>query len=426
MTIYNNVCGKFDDNICSKVKGLPDILFPVRINITGSPVIIPPNQVGLNYNSIPPTLPMPTIVANTAGIKGDSSQRKGYVGAIQKTFKIKNSGIRSLQIDWRVFDQSDLDKVDNDVFSINVVKNQSFDKKRLPYKFQFTAVEPDESQNSPFEINPKSCVVNARSHHEFQVTFNPTKEVGDFKTILLASPEVSQEEIEIADDPSSLPKKGSLGVIALKLGATTIKPELSIDKSARFEGSKQIKINKWAVQAEDAPNVIKKLTLSNDTKADLTFNFSVNGPFDIVKSKTNSGAKHPLATSMTPSKVLKQKVETAFCLQPLKIVELHVKFNAPKASDLAEWPNIMHNSRQGDLVANFSNGDNQSFELLGQLLRPKLILLTEYSSRNDKAQDELDFGICNVDVHRTITIFLSNVTEVTANWTLNYVKFPKK
>ena len=59
-------------------------------------------------------------------------------------------------------------------------------------------------------------------------------------------------------------------------------------------------------------------------------------------------------------------------------------------------------------------------------MRPKLILLTEYSSRNDKAQDELDFGICNVDMKRTITIFLSNVTEVTANWMLNYVKFPKK
>lgn len=96
VTIYNNVCGKFDDNIVSKVRGLPDITFPVRINISGSPVIIPANQVGLNYNSIPPTLPMPSIVANTAGSKGDSSSRKGYVGAISKTFKIKNSGIRSL------------------------------------------------------------------------------------------------------------------------------------------------------------------------------------------------------------------------------------------------------------------------------------------------------------------------------------------
>ena len=214
--------------------------FPVRINISGSPVVIPANQVGLNYNTVPPTLPMPTIVANSA--VAAKAGAKGKVPAISKTFKIKNTGIRSLQVDWRVFDQSDLDKVDNDVFSIGVVKNQSFDKKRLPYKFQFTAMEPDESLNSPFEVQPKGVVVNARSVQEFQVTFNPTKDVGNFRTILLASPELSQEEIEIADDPNDLPKKGSLGTIALKLNANTISPELSIDKSNRLDGGKQVKI----------------------------------------------------------------------------------------------------------------------------------------------------------------------------------------
>ena len=65
VTIYNNVCGKFDDQIIANVEGLPPMTFPVRINISGSPVIIPPNQVGLNYNTIPPSLSMPTIVANS-------------------------------------------------------------------------------------------------------------------------------------------------------------------------------------------------------------------------------------------------------------------------------------------------------------------------------------------------------------------------
>lgn len=55
-----------------------------------------------------------------------------------------------------------------------------------------------------------------------------------------------------------------------------------------------------------------------------------------------------------------------------------------------------------------------------------LILLTEKPQKNDKAMDELDFGTVNVERHRTIKIFLSNVTEVTSKWTLNYVKFPKK
>jgi len=104
LTIYNNICGKFDDNIFANVRGLPPVQFPVRINISGSPCIIPNNQVGLNYNTVPPTLPMPTIVANSAAASGANSASKGFVPAISKTFKIKNTGIRSLQVDWKVFD----------------------------------------------------------------------------------------------------------------------------------------------------------------------------------------------------------------------------------------------------------------------------------------------------------------------------------
>lgn len=90
VTIYNNVCGKFDDRIISEVEGLPSVEFPVRVAISGSPVVIPANQVGLNYNTIPATLPMPTIVNNSQ--------------TISKTFKINNTGIRALQVDWRIFD----------------------------------------------------------------------------------------------------------------------------------------------------------------------------------------------------------------------------------------------------------------------------------------------------------------------------------
>ena len=43
-------------------------------------------------------------------------------------------------------------------------------------------------------------------------------------------------------------------------------------------------------------------------------------------------------------------------------------------------------------------------------MRPKLELLTEKPSKNDKAMDELDFGVVNIDKHRTIKVFLSNVT----------------
>lgn len=43
VTIYNNVCGKFDDKFISNIKGLPEYEFPISIGITGSPIVIPLN-----------------------------------------------------------------------------------------------------------------------------------------------------------------------------------------------------------------------------------------------------------------------------------------------------------------------------------------------------------------------------------------------
>lgn len=141
----------------------------------------------------------------------------------------------------------------------------------------------------------------------------------------------------------------------------------------------------------------------------MTFNFGVSGPFQIVNSKSNTGAKHPLAISeATKTKSIKQKAETMYCLQPLKIVELHVKLMAPKALQLEEWPTTIRNEREGELVAAFSNGDSQVFKLHGLLLRPKIVLLTEKESKNDYAMDEMEFGIVNVDKLRTIKVYLSN------------------
>jgi hypothetical protein len=87
---------------------------------------------------------------------------------------------------------------------------------------------------------------------------------------------------------------------------------------------------------------------------------------------------------------------------------------------------IIKSERNGELIAQFANGMKQKLMLDALLLRPKLILLTEKPSKNDKAMDELDFGTVHIDQHRTVRIFLSNITSVTGKWRLNYVTFPKK
>ena len=51
----------------------------------------------------------------------------------------------------------------DDQFEVKIIKNQSFDKKRNPYKFNFVAIEPEETKDSAFEVNPKNFTCAARS-----------------------------------------------------------------------------------------------------------------------------------------------------------------------------------------------------------------------------------------------------------------------
>lgn len=289
VTIYNNVCGKFDDKIISEIKGLPPVEFPVSISISGSPIVVPLNQVGLNYKTYPPTVPMPTVVTNAP--------------PISKQFKIKNTGIRSINVNWKIFDSQDLMQTDINFFNLSVAKNVSFDRKEFPFKFEYEAIEPEESTNSAFEISPKEQVIGPRENYTFTVTFNPSKGVGEFKSLAVSTPELSAEELEVAEDGEEFAKKGSLGVISLNMFATTIQPYLKIDKRTRVDGDNHMLFKYWSVPQEaEAPSHTQKITYNNETKADLSFNLNVNGPFEIVKTKSNTGAKHPLAVQQTQSK----------------------------------------------------------------------------------------------------------------------------
>jgi len=73
----------------------------------------------------------------------------------------------------------------------------AFDKAENPFKFELKAIEPEPSENSAFKIEPPSIAVGSRSTTSFTVSFDPSKGTGNFKSIILASPELSQEELEI-------------------------------------------------------------------------------------------------------------------------------------------------------------------------------------------------------------------------------------
>jgi hypothetical protein len=206
VTIYNNICGRFEDQLIADVRGLGSFEFPVSIGIKGSPVDIPVNQVGVNYNSVPPTLPMPCQVVNSE--------------PITKVLRVRNTGIRAVDINWEIYDQTSQDGSDRDQFNLKVANNQGADKTEAPYKFNFEYIEPKENLDSNFSVEPKQVTMGPREIIPFTVTFNPKLNgPGHYRSLVMASPSLTQEELLIAEDAEEFLKKGALGIVSFKLQA---------------------------------------------------------------------------------------------------------------------------------------------------------------------------------------------------------------
>jgi hypothetical protein len=102
--------------------------------------------------------------------------------------------------------------------------------------------------------------IPSRSTQQFTVHFDPNVGVGNFNSIVLATPYLSQEEIEASDlSPDNLPKKGTLGNIALNLQAVTIAPRLQLDKSVKMDNEKHFNIKYWSTSGKDFPEAPKSV-----------------------------------------------------------------------------------------------------------------------------------------------------------------------
>jgi hypothetical protein len=43
ITLYNDICGNFEDKLQVAIEGLPIKQIPVKIKVTGSPIMLAPN-----------------------------------------------------------------------------------------------------------------------------------------------------------------------------------------------------------------------------------------------------------------------------------------------------------------------------------------------------------------------------------------------
>lgn len=68
ITLFNDICGVFDDIMCCDIRGLSMKEFPVAIEIKGSPVVISPSQLGFSYRTDYPSYDLGTFMRNSGTI----------------------------------------------------------------------------------------------------------------------------------------------------------------------------------------------------------------------------------------------------------------------------------------------------------------------------------------------------------------------
>jgi len=393
VTLYNNTCGRYEDTILSEVKGLDTIEIPVAIDIKGSPITIPSNQVGVYFNEDPPAVVMKASVQNG--------------GKATKTFKIKNSGVQSVSIEWKIFDITpNAYNNKGDLFKLNIVKNEG--NVAEPYNIDFNFIEPEESKESLFIVMPKRAIIGAKQKATFEVTFDTSGDIGEYRVLIQAKPKLI---VDNANESST-----NLGVIYLTLKGEILKAHLTLDKKMQRDGTSHLQFEIWPTDDYGAPQTAKKIGLINESPADIALTVDTTGPFSLVSTLTNA-PPHSLA------KETAKQVQTLFNLLPGTFLELECKVKKPNPEDLNQWPLVNRITKSGALILNYSNKTTEQIILEAKFLRPHITIHIKHSKKNDLAEDEFDFGTVYIDKERSkdTVMYLKNESKATAKWSLNHI-----
>lgn len=68
VTVYNDVCGNFRDNLICEIQGLEPKRLPTHIMVSGSPVVIDQCQLGVDFKTDYPTLNLGSTITGVAPI----------------------------------------------------------------------------------------------------------------------------------------------------------------------------------------------------------------------------------------------------------------------------------------------------------------------------------------------------------------------
>lgn len=153
VTCFNDICGLFNDFMCAEIRGLDIVKFACTIDVKGSPLVITKNQLGINYSGDTPSFDLGTFMRNS--------------GSIAREFRVTNTGPKDVIMDWKIYPLGG--STQSKYFDIKIVDPPLGSSKVCEVQFQ--AVEPPESLDGPFHIQPKQEKVKGRREKHFTIDF---------------------------------------------------------------------------------------------------------------------------------------------------------------------------------------------------------------------------------------------------------------
>jgi hypothetical protein len=144
----------------------------------------------------------------------------------------------------------------------------------------------------------------------------------------------------------------------------------------------------------------------------LALSFSTEGPFALLSAE----ASIPQDAGATFFSVadFKQTASRASFLPPQESADVTIKLTPPANSLLADY------QLQGDLIAHYSNGEEQRIPLRADILHPRL----QCSLTTGAGAAEVDFGAVHPRAPKWIDILLTNTSSVNAIWQVHDSQAP--
>ena len=441
VTAFNNMAGHYADNVECTIVGMPLVKMPVRIGVVGCPLSLKPTCVGLDVKSS--KLDLGQVLVGTSA------------KTIKRTVRVRNAGPVDAKLHWKI---GPADRPTSDrLVDVRIGPPVTIRWHEEP---EFTP---------PFTIEPAYSVVPKRSDATLVVTM-PAENVAPNSDLMADKPpsfhalvtadaswitplDDSLVEVEenIEDDasggghhhlqhqgsaaslcPSQSSGKKSLsgvssmqsllghkktegpddapidGAVSLVVNVSLVEPKLILDQDPDLDGDHTINFSSTTA-------IVARYNKQKKMDPSLRQRTSMKNPLDVpVECTLEATPPFRVASVRTASFVLKQ--QEPFTLAPRESMSVELHFEPPKSQSTEKPdPSRLKIDYDGSLTAHFHTGQTQVIRLHGDVLRPLVIA----------APAVYDFGLVSTVESTSLTVFLSNPSDITAEWSIVHVPMTK-